>query len=223
MLDYVVTLFPDEVVHIGGDEAPKDRWNECPKCQARIKALGLKDAHQLQGWVTKHFTEYLAGKGKRAIGWDEITECELPQQTMIMNWHGVNMGIAAAKKGHDVVFTPYSNCYFDYRQSSIAEHQAKGYGFPSWAGELNLEKVHKLDPLAGIPAEFHKHVFGVQGNLWTESVTTPAEMDWKLWPRAAAIAEIGWCGGNAHPYDDFKRRIEVDMKRMSDAGYNVRQ
>lgn len=223
VLDYVVTLFPDEVVHIGGDEAPKDRWKECPKCQARIQAQGLKDAHQLQGWVTKHFTEYLARKGKRVIGWDEITECELPQQTMIMNWHGVEMGIAAAKKGHDVVFTPVSNCYFDYRQSSIEEHQAKGYGFPTWAGELDLEKVHKLDPLAGIPAEFQKHVFGVQCNLWTESVVTPAEMEWKLWPRAAAIAEIGWCGGNAHPYADFKRRVDVDMKRLSEAGYNVRR
>lgn len=223
VLDHVVTLFPDEVVHIGGDEAPKKRWNDCPKCQARIKSLGLKNAHELQGWVTRHFTEYLAAKGKRAIGWDEITECELPRQTMVMNWHGVNKGIAAAKKGHDVVFTPVSNCYFDYRQCSIAEHQAKGYGFPTWAGELNLQKVHALDPLAGIPAEFQKHIFGVQGNLWTESVVTPEEMEWKLWPRAAAIAEIGWSGGKAHPYEDFKRRVDADMKRMSKAGHNVRK
>lgn len=223
VLDYVTTLFPSEVIHIGGDEAPKDRWKECPKCQARIQQLGLKNAHELQGWVTKHFTEYLAKKGRRTIGWDEITDCELPQQTMVMNWHGVNKGIAAAKKGHDVVFTPMTNCYLDYRQCSIEEHKAKGYGFPSWAGEHNLQRVYSLDPLAGIPEAQQKHVCGVQGNLWTESVVTPAEMEWKLWPRAAALAEIGWSGGGVHPYADFKRRVDVDMKRMAAAGYNVRR
>ncbi len=223
VLDYVVSIFPDEVVHIGGDEAPKKRWNECAKCQARIKKLGLKNAHELQGWVTKHFTEYLAKKGRRVIGWDEITECDLPQQTMVMNWHGTQVGINAAKKGHDVVFSPTSHCYFDYRQSAIEEHQAKGYGYPTWAGELNLRRVHSLDPLAGIPEEFHKHIFGVQGNIWTESVSTPEELEWKFWPRAAAIAEVGWSGGNAHPWEDFARRVTVDMKRMSKAGYNVRK
>jgi len=221
VLDYVVSIFPDAVVHIGGDEAPKDRWKECPKCQAKMKKVGAKDAHQLQGWVTKHFTEYLAKKGRRAIGWDEITEATIPADTLVMCWRGAKLGVEAAKKGHDVVMCPTSHCYFDYRQTDPAKHAERGYGYPTWAPQLGVQKVHSLDPLAGIPDEFRKHIVGVQCNMWSESIVTPAEHEWKLWPRAAAIAEIGWSGGNARSWPDFKRRCDADMARMAAAGYNV--
>ncbi len=219
VIDYVTELFPDVVVHIGGDEAPKGRWKECPKCQARIKALGLKNEAELQGWMVKHFTEYLAKKGKRAIGWDEITECNPPTETMIMCWRGANHGIAAAKKGHDVVMCPTSHCYMDYPQD--ADHKAKGYGKPAWAPVLSLEKVYTLDPLAGIPQEYHKHILGTQGNMWSEHILTPAEHEWKLWPRAAALAEIGWTGPGKHDFKDFKHRVDADMERMAELGWNV--
>ena len=222
VLDYVTDLFPDAVVHIGGDEAPKTRWKECPKCQARIKALGLKDETALQGWVTKHFTEYLAKKGRRAIGWDEITECDLPAETMVMVWRGAQAGAAAAKKGHDVVMCPTSHCYLDYPQSRDHHaEKAKGYGWPHWAPPLTLEMVYSFDPLAGIPAECRSHILGIQGNTWSEHMRTPAEHEWKLWPRAAALAEIGWTGPGRRTFDDFKRRCDIDMEEMEKAGYNV--
>ena len=221
VFDYVVSLFPDPVVHIGGDECPKDRWKECPKCQARIQKEGLKNPHELQTWMTKHFTEYLAKKGRHAIGWDEILDGGPLEGTMIMSWRGAKGGIAAAKSGLDAVMCPTSHCYFDYRQCAPAKHAERGYGYPTWAGELNLQKVYSFNPYDGIPEEFRKHVIGVQCNMWAESIVTPEEHEWKLWPRAAALAEVGWSGPAARSFQDFSRRCSSDMKRMERTGYNV--
>lgn len=223
VLDYVVSLFPDEVVHIGGDEAPKDRWNECPKCQARIKAVGVKNAHELQGWMTRHFTEYLAKKGRRTIGWDEILEAEIPSETLVMWWHGKrhDLVLNAAKKGHDIVVCPSGNCYFDHRQVPPEEHQKLGYGYPTRRkNDLTLKVAYAFDPYGG-HAEAKENIIGVQCNLWSEHILTPSELEWKMWPRAAATAEIGWSGASAHPWKDFQRRAAADMERMTAAGYNV--
>ena len=218
VLDYVCELFPDEVVHIGGDECPKDMWRNCAKCKKRATELGVGDVRNLQGWMTKHFTEYLAKKGKRTIGWDEITECDIPKNTMVMNWHG--SGAKAALKGQEVVMCPTKHCYLDYPQG--ADHAAKGYGYPTWSIRLPLERVYALDPYEGIAdEEARRNIVGVQGNMWAESIVTPEEHEWKLWPRAAALAEIGWTGAGKRDFADFKRRVDVDMGRMAAAGYNV--
>ena len=224
VLDYVVSIFPDEVVHIGGDEAPKARWNACPKCQARMKAVGAKDAAALQGWVTAHFTEYLAKKGRRAIGWDEVAEAKIPADTMVMWWRGRKPEIAveAARRGHDIVACPSSHCYFDFRQNSVEEHLARGYGYPTRRkAPLTLAMVHSFNPLAGIPDEQKGRIAGLQCNVWSEHILTPSEFEWKLWPRAAAIAEIGWSGPGAHPWVDFKRRCDEAMSKLARKGYNV--
>ena len=139
-----------------------------------------------------------------------------------MVWRGAQAGAAAAKKGHDVVMCPTSHCYLDYPQSRDHHaEKAKGYGWPHWAPPLTLAMVYSFDPLAGIPAEYRSHILGIQGNTWSEHMRTPAEHEWKLWPRAAALAEIGWTGPGRRTFDDFKRRCDIDMEEMEKAGYNV--
>ena len=224
VLEYVVSLFPDEVVHIGGDEAPKSRWAACPKCQARIKEKGLKDENELQAWMTRHFVEFLAKKGRRAVGWDEVMAAEIPASTMIMWWHGKNHDVVtdAVTKGHDVIACPSGSCYFDFLQCEPEEYEKRGYGYPTRrAKPLTVKAVWGFNPYGGVSPEQQKKIVGIQCNLWSEHILTPTEMEWKLWPRAAAIAETGWRGPNAGTWADFRRRCLVDIDRMTKAGHEV--
>ena len=207
VLDEVCALFPSDVIHIGGDEAPKHRWKKCAKCQKRIKDLGLAGEEGLQGWMTRHFTEYLAKKGRRAVGWDEVLAGNPGKDTIVMSWRGSKGGIAAAKRGNDVVMTPNNFCYLDYRQGLKNDpHEYIG-------GNVTLEKAYSLEPTAGIPAANAKHILGVQGNNWSEYTWTPRELEYKMWPRASALAEVMWTRPENKPgFENFRARA----KRMSE-------
>ena len=176
VLDEVMALFPSTFIHIGGDECPKARWKNCPKCQARIKAEGLKNEHELQSYFIRQIEDHLASKGRRLIGWDEILEGGLPPKATVMSWRGMGGATAAAESGHDYVATPTSHCYLDYPAS--------------W---ISLEKAYTFEPIPEtLAASKRSHCLGVQGNMWTEHTPTPADVDRQVWPRLCALAEVGW-------------------------------
>lgn len=224
VLDYVCELFPGEVIHIGGDETPRARWKECPKCQKFVKDHGLKDENDIQPWVTRHFADYLAKKGRRILGWDEILAGDVPTSAMGMSWR-VNKkggagtpfvsGAAGAMKGHDMVMSPKKFCYLDYGQG-LAEDPYQYIG-----GTLTLEQVYAFDPCAGIDAASRAHVLGGQCNNWSEYTWNRFDLEWKMWPRAAAIAEVLWTYP-AQPRDfaAFAARMETHRRRLIKAGIN---
>ena len=225
VLSEVAALFPGEYIHIGGDECPKDEWKKCPDCQALIRALGLKDdgrfsAEQyLQNYVTKRIQDFLATKGKKIIGWDEILEGELAPGATVMSWRGTAGAVEASAKGFDAILSPVSHCYFDYRQ---AEDPA---GEPdSFDGVVTLEKIYSLDPLAGVdPAQAH-HILGVQANLWTEYISTPEHLEYMLLPRMLALAEVQWCPAGQRDLERFLRVLrEHEFPVLDRAGYNYRK
>lgn len=211
VLDEVCEIFPDSVVHIGGDECDRSNWKRCPRCQERMRKEGLRDVAELQAWTTAHFARYLASKGRRLMGWDEIAEGGLPASAMVMSWRGISTGVVAAKGGHDVVMTPNEFCYFDYEQCI----EGDGRRYPvNWTVPLPLAKVYSFDPLRGIPSEFHRHVLGAQGNNWTEMTCTRDELEWKVWPRAAALAEVLWSYPKRRDFGAFASRMEICRKRL---------
>lgn len=215
VLSEVVELFPSQIVHIGGDEAPKDRWKTCPKCQARIKAEGLKDEHELQSYFIKRIENFLLTKNRRIIGWDEILEGGLAPNAAVMSWRGVKGGIAAAKLKHDVVMSPSTFLYFDY-------YQGEPYLEPTAIGGLStLQNVYSYEPVAEeLTAEEAKYIKGVQGNVWSEYIHSPAKVEYMTFPRAAALAEIGWTNPELKNWDSFKKRMELGYKRYNDLGIN---
>lgn len=202
VLSEVLELFPSKFIHIGGDEAPKARWKECPKCQARIKEEGLKDEHELQSYVIRRIDKWLEAKGRRLIGWDEILEGGLAPGAAVMSWRGVEGGIAAASAGHDVVMTPTDFCYLDYYQSKQpGEPEAIG-------GYVPLDKVYSFEPTSEtLDADAAKHVLGAQANLWTEYLSTPEAVEYMLFPRAIAMAEVMWSPKESRDFQDFERRL----------------
>jgi len=203
VLDEVCALFPSSIVHIGGDEAPKKMWKQCPKCQARIKALGLDGEEGLQGWMTRHFTEYLAKKGRRTIGWDEVLDGNPGTGTVIMSWRGPQGGIQAAARGHDVVMCPIDPCYIDNPQGLKDDpYEYINYGFAA-----TLERCYGFDPAAGIPEGQHGHVLGGQGNNWSEYTWSGSEYEWKMWPRMSALAECLWTARANKSWASFRARI----------------
>ncbi len=205
MLDEVVGLFPSQFIHIGGDECPKDRWKKCPKCQARIKAEGLKDERELQSYFIRKIEEHLASKGRRLIGWDEILEGGLPPRATVMSWRGMNGALAAAESGHDYVATPTSHCYLDYPYTRIS-----------------LEKAYSFEPVpATLAADKQSHCLGVQGNMWSEHTPTAADVDRMTWPRLCALAEVGWSPKEVRDLPDFKTRMKSHAARLSQFGLKV--
>jgi len=215
VLDEVVALFPSTTVHIGGDEAPRVRWKTCPKCQARMKANGLKTEAELQSWVTRHFVDYLAKKGRRALGWDEILEGGLAPGAVVMSWRGAKGGIEAASMGHDVVMTPCEYCYFDYNQRLENDpHVYIGCRLP-------LYLAYSFDPCAGIPKDQHRHVLGGQCNNWAEWTFNRFDLEWKMWPRTCALAEALWTADPKRDYIDFLERMRVHRTRLVAEGVNA--
>ena len=222
VLDYVCRLFPGDVVHIGGDECPQVRWKDCPKCQARIKAEGLKDEHDLQPWITRHFVKFLEARGKRALGWDEYLLGDVPKSAIGMSWregrsgagHEHISGARAAISGHDVVMTPCSYCYLDYRQG------LRDDPFFYIGGHVTLERCYSFDPSANVPAESRKRILGGQGNCWTEYTWNEYDFEWKTWPRMCALAEVLWLGDAKPGFADFKTRISAHRTRLVAQGVN---
>lgn len=209
VLTEVAALFPGTYVHVGGDECPKERWKTCPKCQKRMATEHLKDEHALQSYFIGRAEQILNKLGKKLIGWDEILEGGLSPNATVMSWRGVEGGIEAARQRHDVIMTPTSNCYFDYYQSDPA-HEPLAIG-----GYLPLEKVYAYEPVpAELNAEEAKHILGVQGNVWTEYMETPDKVEYMVFPRACAIAELGWIVPERKSWTDFGRRIKGHFARL---------
>ena len=201
LLDEVVEVFPSRFVHVGGDEVPKTAWKSCPKCQARMKAEGLKDEHELQSYFIRRMERHLASKGRRMIGWDEILEGGLAPNAAVMSWRGASGGVAAAKAGHDAVMSPTSHCYFDYSY-----------------GEINSERAFSFDPLAGIAPEAARHVLGVQANFWSHIDREPELVDRQLFPRLLALAERGWSPDNRGDWPAYARRARAQIPRLERLG-----
>ena len=222
VLGEVAELFPGEYIHIGGDECPKTAWKDCPHCQARIRELGLQDdgrftAEQyLQNYVTKRVQDFLATKGKKIVGWDEILEGELAPGATVMSWRGTDGAKQASAKGFDAILSPVSHCYFDYRQSEDPDLEPDGFN-----GVVTLETVYSLDPLDGIdPGQAH-HILGVQANLWTEYISTPEHLEYMLLPRLLALSEVQWCPAGQRDFARFLRVLrEHEFPVLTKAGYS---
>ncbi|MEH6418639.1 family 20 glycosylhydrolase [Pseudomonas sp. CGJS7] len=218
VLDEVVALFPAPYVHIGGDEAPKTRWKSSDVAQAVMRREGLKDEHELQSYFIQRMEKFLHSRGKRIIGWDEILEGGLAADATVMSWRGESGGIAAAQQGHDVIMTPTQCCYFDYGQGPAAYEQ--------WnrGGELTLPKVYGYDPVpAALTAAQAKHVLGVQGNVWTEYLKTPEMVEYMVFPRLLALAEVAWTPQADRDYADFERRLRGQFPHLDrdQVGYRI--
>ncbi|WP_439182718.1 family 20 glycosylhydrolase [Carboxylicivirga taeanensis] len=215
VIDEVVALFPSVYFHIGGDECPKDRWKECADCQRRMKQEGLKDEHELQSYFVKRIEKVLIAHGKKMIGWDEILEGGLAESAAVMSWRGEKGGIEAASQGHDVVMTPGNWCYLDHYQGDYrVEPVAIG-------GYTTLEESYNYEP---VPAELSedkaKHVLGTQGNVWTEYMYTPELVEYRVYPRLLALAEVNWTAKENKDYESFARRINNQLVRMDQHGIN---
>ena len=211
-------VFPSKFIHIGGDECPKDRWKECPKCQAKAKELGLKDdgkhsvENQLQTWINHEMEKFLAERGRDMIGWDEVLEGGLTDNGIVMSWRGIKGGIEAAKQHHRVIMTPTDYCYIDYYQLKDQWGQPLGIG-----GYLPLSKVYSFEPLIPdqLTEEEQRYILGPQVNLWTEYVAAPQHVFYMLLPRLDAISEVQWCRPDQKDFDDFKSRLPR-MKQLYD-------
>ncbi|GAI85810.1 unnamed protein product, partial [marine sediment metagenome] len=218
VLTEVIDLFPGRYIHIGADECPKDRWKECDKCQARIKAEGLKDEHELQSYFIKRIERFLLAQNRKLIGWDEILEGGLAPEATVMSWRGTKGGIEAAKQHHDVIMTPTGFCYFDYYQGEQKENEPLAIG-----GFLPLDKVYSYEPVPEeLTVEEAKHILGAQGNVWTEYIKTPEYIEYMVYPRACALAEVVWTPKEKKDFDDFSNRMEKHFKRLDALNVNAR-
>ena len=222
VLSEVADLFPSEYIHIGGDECPKVRWEKCPKCQARIKALGLEadERHSaeylLQSYVTERVEAFLATRGKRIIGWDEILEGKLAPDATVMSWRGISGGLEAARLGHDAIMTPNSYLYFDYYQSENQDAEPLAIG-----GYLPVSKVYSYEPFEeGMTEEEKSHIIGVQANLWTEYITTESHLEYMLLPRLAALSEVQWCQPQNKNWERFEDCVDDVCDIYDQMGYN---
>jgi hexosaminidase len=215
VLSEVINLFPGKYIHIGGDECPKARWEKCPLCQKRIKDEGLKDERELQSYFIQRIEKFLVSKGRKIIGWDEILEGGLAPEATVMSWRGTSGGIAAAKQKHDVIMTPDKYVYLNYYQCE-PEGQPLAIG-----GYLPLERVYSYNPMPSeLTPEEQKYILGIQGNVWTEYIPTPEQMEYMAFPRAFAIAETGWTPDRLKDLDDFLSRLEILKKRYDAIGIN---
>ena len=221
VLSEVAELFPGEYIHIGGDECPKTEWENCPDCQARIAELGLKDddkfsAEQyLQSYVTARIQKFLATKGKKIIGWDEILEGQLEPGATVMSWRGVSGGQEAAAKGFDAIMCPTDYCYLNFRQAEDASTEPIAFD-----AFLPIEKVYSLDPVEGIPEDMQRHIIGVQGNMWTEYIDNQKLLEYMLLPRMLAVAEVQWCAPANKDFSRFKETvISTQFPILKNAGY----
>ncbi|MFF2778302.1 beta-N-acetylhexosaminidase [Streptomyces sp. NPDC058052] len=220
VLEEVLELFPSTFVHIGGDECPKDQWKESPAAQARIAELGVGDEDGLQSWFVRHFDRWLADRGRRLIGWDEILEGGLAEGAAVSSWRGYGGGIAAAEAGHDVVMCPEQQVYLDHRQHGGPDEPVP-IGFVR-----TLEDVYRFEPVPpGLSEAAARHVLGTQANVWTEVMENRARVDYQVFPRLAAFAEVAWSALPApadRDTDGFLRRMETHYRRLDALGVAYR-
>jgi len=212
VLDEVMDLFPGKFIHVGGDEAVKDQWKANPAIQGKIRQLGLKDEDALQAWFTARVAAYLEQHGRRAIGWDEILQGQVPGDAAVMSWHGIDGATAAAKAGHDAVLAASPILYLDHLQSASGDE-------PPGRGEvIDWRQLYGFEPApAALTQEERQHILGLQANLWTEHVRTTDYADRMLWPRAAIVAEIGWSSAPKN-WPSFSERLAKAMQRWDRMG-----
>ncbi|WP_242111828.1 family 20 glycosylhydrolase [Luteimonas aquatica] len=216
VLAEVMDIFPSPYIHLGGDEAPIVRWQQSPLAQEIIRREGLKDEHALQGWFMRRVEKYLQAHGRRMIGWDEILDGDPLPSATVMSWRGMDGGVRAAKLGHDVIMAPTSHVYLDYCQSLAPSE-------PVCSGNLPLRQVYAFEPVPdSLTAAQAKHVIGGQGNLWTERVRTSQAAEYMLWPRALALSEVLWSPRARPGWDDFKRRLEPQLRTLDQLRVNYR-
>ena len=214
ILDEVIEIFPSEYIHIGGDEASKENWKLCEDCQRRMREEGLESVDELQSYMIRRMEQYLNSKGRQIIGWDEILEGGLAPNATVMSWRGEEGGRTAAAAGHNVIMSPHGYCYIDAPQDAP-------YSQPeSIGGYLPLEKVYSYEPIPEtLDAEVGKYISGVQANLWAEFIVEDSHYEHMLWPRAIALAEVGWSMPKNKDYADFRRRAVAIVDRMIEEGY----
>ncbi|MCP2340613.1 hexosaminidase [Actinomadura rupiterrae] len=220
VLEEVLDLFPSRFVHIGGDECPKDEWKASPAAQARIRELGVGDEDGLQSWIVRHFDRWLAERGRRLVGWDEILEGGLAAGATVMSWRGRDGGVSAAEAGHDVVMCPMQEVYLDHRQS---DHPDEPVAF-GWT--KTLADVYAFD---AVPPELAgtahaDRVLGAQANMWTEQTENQQRIDYMVWPRLAAFAEAVWSPSEGRDFGGFERRMrEEHYARLDAMGVDYRR
>lgn len=218
----IIDIFPSKYIHIGGDEAPRTRWQKCPKCQVLIRKEGLKADKQhtaedrLQSYCTARIEKFLNEHGRQIIGWDEILEGDLAPNATVMSWRGSAGGIKAAQMGHDVIMTPNTYCYFDYFQSEDTKNEP----YDAIGGYIPVEKVYSFDPVEGLDEKQQKYVLGVQANVWTEYMTSPEQVEYMVLPRMAALAEVQWTQPGKKEYNNFLQRLGQLAKFYDRDGLN---
>lgn len=215
VLTEVMAIFPSKYIHIGGDEVPKDEWKTSALAQQLIKANGLKDENELQSWFIKRIEVFLNKNGRNLIGWDEILEGGLSPNATVMSWRGEQGGIQAAKESHNVIMTPGSAVYLDHAQAKDKNAEPLAIG-----GYLPLNVVYNYSPLpAVLTPDQQKYIMGVQGNMWTEYVPTANKLEYMIFPRAIALAEVGWTATNLKNYDNFSKqrlpKVLNDIEKMN--------
>lgn len=222
IMDDVCELFPGKYIHLGGDECVKERWKACPKCQRKIRELGLKDGSRyskedyLQSWFMGEVASFVQSKGKRVIGWDEILEGVPMDDSVIMSWRGTEGGITAARMGHDVVMTPTSDMYFDQSQTLASQLEEIPVG-----GFINVMKVYSYEPLpASLTPEQQKHILGCQANVWCEYMPEERIRQYQMLPRLAALSEVQWTMPERKNYKDFLKRLPKMLSIYDHYGYN---
>ena len=215
VLAEVMDLFPSEYIHIGGDEAGKRDWHDCPDCRRRMQEEGLDSVEELQSYLVRRVERYLNAHGRRLIGWDEILEGGLSPNATVMSWRGTEGGQEAIRQGHDAVMTPGNRCYLDKVQDAPVR-EPEGFG-----GYLPIDSIYVYDPAAGIPEASLGHLLGVQGNLWHELIPEPSHTEYMLYPRAFAIAEIGWSPVEVKDAVDFRERATAHAAALRERGYTT--
>ena len=221
VLSEVCDLFPYEYIHIGGDECPKYSWQSCPKCQAKIRSLSIKPdgrfsaEHYLQSHVMSQMELFLATKGKKVIGWDEILDGDISKTATVMSWRGEKGGIKAAGLGHDVIMTPNEYCYFDYYQHQDTEKEPLAISY------LPIERCYSYEPYPESMSEAdRKHILGVQANLWTEWIRSSEHLEYMLLPRLGALSEVQWCNADRKDWDRFMNASASLCRLYKTMGYN---
>ena len=211
----VMEIFPSEYIHVGGDEASKQSWKTCPKCQARMKKEGLKDVDELQSYLIKRMETFLNKHGRNLLGWDEILEGGLAPNATVMSWRGVEGGLKAIEGGHRAIMSPGGYCYFDsYQDAPHTQPEAIG-------GYLPLKKVYSYDPIPEtFTPEQAKLMYGVQANLWAEYIPTPEHMEYMIYPRILALAEVAWSAVANKNYEDFHGRALKAVDELRAKGYH---
>lgn len=222
VLAELIEIFPSEYIHVGGDECPKTRWEKCPKCQAKIRQLGLKDdkehtaGQRLQSYIITEAEKFLNAHGRKIIGWDEILEGGVAPNATVMAWRGAGEGVKAAKMRHDVIMVPTTYFYFDYYQTNILDEEPLAIG-----GYVPIEKVYSFEPYQKeLTAEENKHIIGLQANLWTEYITSFRHVEYMVLPRMAALSEIQWTQPQFKDYGDFLERMPKMFDIYDIYGYN---